>query len=572
MNKDFGVIATQYAQDVAEGKIIANKYHRLACERHLNDLKKAESDDSAFLFNPELIDNQGKSYFPAQRICQFAELMPHIKGDWAGRGERIKLENWQIFILAVSFGWIDRKTLKRRFRQIDLYVPRKNAKSTLGAVIGLYMLALDNEFGAEIYSGATSKDQAYEVFEPARLMALDEPEYRSRYGVLANKSNLAVQDTNSKFEPVVGKPGDGASPSCALIDEYHEHKTDSLYETMETGMGARSQPIIVVITTSGENIAGPCYQHQKKLEKILEGTETNERRFGIIFTMDKDDDPFTEDALRKANPNFGISVSAEFLLDKLEQALSDPRKQAIYKTKHLNIWVASASPAFDMQKLIACGDSTLKLEDFAGEDAYIANDLASKVDLASTVVEFVREIEGEKHYYVFSKNYAPEAAVNKKENDHYRGWVEAGHLIQTNGNMISLNKIQKDTEEIAEMVNTQEIAMDMWGAREIAPNMQEEGYTVIDVPMNVKYLSEPMKDIAALIDDGRFHHDGNPVYVWCMSNVEVKPDHNENWFPRKQSLELKIDAAVANILSHGRAMLGETSEKIKKIKQGFVAL
>jgi len=131
MIKDFGAIATQYAQDVVDGKIISNKYHRLACQRHLNDLKKSEAGLSAFIFNPELTDLKGKNFKPAQRICQFGELMPHIKGDWAARGELIHLEDWEIFVLAVSFGWIVKATGRRRFVVIDLFVPRKNAKSTI---------------------------------------------------------------------------------------------------------------------------------------------------------------------------------------------------------------------------------------------------------------------------------------------------------------------------------------------------------------------------------------------------------------------------------------------------------
>jgi phage terminase large subunit-like protein len=409
-----------------------------------------------------------------------------------------------------------------------------------------------------------------EVFIPARLMAVSTPQFRSYYGVVPNKANLAVVDTNSRFEPIIGNPGDGASPSCWIVDEYHEHTSDALYETGATGMGARSQPILLMITTSGVNIGGPCYQHQIQLQKILEGIIENDRRFGIIFTMDADDDWTSEIALRKANPNFDVSVSGEFLLAAQQEALADPRKQAIFKTKHLDIWVASASPAFNLENLQKCGDTSLLLEDFIGESCYIGNDLASKVDIASTVFEFVKEINGKKHYYVFSKNYLPEAAVEKPENAHYRGWVIQGYLTQTSGNMISLSQIEQDTIEIAESVKIEEIAMDAWGAREMAPNLQELGYTVIDVPMNVKYLSEPMKDIAALIDDGRFHHDGNPAFIWMMSNVEVKPDHNENWFPRKQSAEKKIDAAIALIVAHGRAMLGETHSNT--IEQGFVSL
>lgn len=570
MIQNFGAIATQYAQDVVDGKIISNKYHRLACQRHLNDLAKAAAGEYPFVFNPELTDKKGKKYRPADRICRFIQLLPHVKGDWADRSERIKLETWQIFVVAASFGWIVKATLKRRFRYIDLFIPRKNGKSILAAAIGLYMLAADGEFGAEVYCGATSKDQAFEVFKPARQMALAMPEYRSIYGVVPNISNLAIPDTNSKFEPIIGNPGDGASPSCAEVDEYHEHKTDELYETMNTGMGARSQPVLLVTTTAGDNIGGPCHEHQLQLQKILEGTEVNERRFGIIFTIDEGDDWTSEDALRKANPNFGISVGSEYLLESQAVALVDPRKQATFKTKHLNVWVNSSSPWVNIENLKNCGDPTLNIEDFRGEPCWIGNDLASKVDIASTVFGFKREIEGETHYYYFSKNYLPEAAVQKAENAHYRGWVIQGHIIETPGNMISLRTIENDTVDMAETVEVSEIAMDAWGAREMAPNLQELGYTVIDVPMNVKYLSEPMKDIAALIDDGRFHHDGNPAFEWMFSNVVCKEDANSNIFPRKSSDEKKIDAALATIIAHGRAMLGETHSK--NIEQGFVSL
>ncbi|WP_137719341.1 terminase large subunit [Methylobacillus flagellatus] len=560
MTQSYAQVALEYARDVVAGIEPACKLHKQACQRHLDDLARADSGEWDYVFNPELIDSRGKKYLPAERVCAFSERMPHIKSDWGARGQLIKLERWQVFALAVGFGWIKRLTGKRRFRKITLLVPRKNAKSTLAAIIGLYMLAADGEFGAEVYSGATSKDQAYEVFSPARLMAIATPEFRSFYGVVPNISNLAIQDTNSKFQPVIGNPGDGASPSCAIVDEYHEHKTDELYETMYTGMGARSQPIILVISTAGANIGGPCYQHQKKLEKVLQGLEVDEEHFGIIFGIDPGDEWASEEALRKANPNYNISVSAEFLLSAMKEALADPRKQATFKTKHLNIWVASASPWINVENLQRCGDSTLSIESFAGEQCYIGNDLASKNDIASTAFEFVKEIDGEKHYYVFSKNYVPEAAVEKAENSHYRGWVVQGHLVATAGNMINLRQIEEDTVEVAEQVQVAEIAMDAWGAREMAPSLQEQGYTVIDVPMAVKYLSEPMKDIAALIDAGRFHHDGNPAFEWMMSNVEVKPDRNENIFPRKQGAEKKIDAALAVILAHSRAMLGNEAE------------
>ena len=556
----FADIATAYAVDVVAGKIPACKWHRLACQRHLDDLARP---DFAYEFNPELTDPRGKAYRPGERICKFAELMPHIKGDWAARSQSISLEPWEVFILSSIFGWVHKETGKRRYRVADLFVPRKNAKSTLAAVIGLYMLAVDGEFGAEVYSGATSQDQALEVFRPALLMARSTPGFRAAYGVSPNASNLSVVETNSKFEPVIGKPGDGASPSCAIVDEYHEHKTAELFDTMQTGMGARSQPLMLIITTSGSDISGPCYQHQIELQKILEGVIENDQRFGIIFGIDEGDDWTSEDALRKANPNYGISVDADFLAGQQRDAIADPRKQNVFKTKHLNIWVAAASPWINLHSFQKAGDNTLKLEDFRGEACTIGLDLASKQDIASKVYLFKRPgDDGKPHYYAISRNFVPSAAVEKPENAHYQGWVNSGHLIVTPGNMIDLAQIEEEVLANSEIVVVKEIAKDPWGGQQMGANLAAEGFEVVDIPQQVRFLSEPMKEIQALVDAGRFHHDGNPAFVWMFSNVEVKQDRNENIFPRKLRPENKIDAAVATIVAMNRAMAGtEVAEK-----------
>lgn len=571
-DQPFATLALQYARDVTAGRIPACKWTRLACQRHIDDLARSATDASwPYTFSPELIeikkatDAQGravevkKPYRPAERICKFAQLMPHIKGDWAAAGLRIKLEPWEVFILASIFGWVHRATGKRRFRVADLYVPRKNAKSTLAAIIGLYCLAVDGEYGAEVYSGATSEDQAYEVFRPARLMAAGTPEFQQHYAVTVNISNLAIIGNNSKMEPVIGKPGDGASPSCAIVDEYHEHKTPALYETMETGMGARSQPLLLVITTAGSDISGQCYQHQVELQKVLEGVVENDRRFGIIYGIDEGDDWTDPQVLRKANPNFGVSVDGEFLEAQQQDAITNPRKQNIFKTKHLNVWVAAASPWLNLYNLQKAGDPTLRPEQFAGDVCVAGLDLASKVDIASRVLVFKRGEGDEAHYYAFSRNYIPQAALEKVENAHYQAWEKKGYLEATPGNMISLATIEEDLMADAESVPISEVAFDAWGAREMAPNLQEEGFTVVDIPMQVRHLSEPMKTIAAAVDGGRFHHDGNEAFVWMLSNVEVAPDRNENWFPRKQRPENKIDAAVALIVAMARCAVAKSS-------------
>jgi phage terminase large subunit-like protein len=556
----FADVATEYARDVVAGKILSCKWHRLACQRHLDDLSREEMGGWAYAWNPELTDTEGKLYRPAERICKFAQLMPHIKGDWAARRQRITLESSQIFVLASIFGWINSATGKRRFRTADLFIPRKNAKSTLASVIGNYMLAADGEFGAEVYSGATSQDQAMEVFRPALLMARATPGFLTRYGVTPNASNLSVVSNNSKFEPIIGKPGDGASPSCAIVDEYHEHKTPDLYDTMATGMGARSQPLMLVITTAGSDIAGPCYQHQVELQKILEGVVENDQRFGIIFGVDEDDDWTTEEALIKANPNFGISIDPDFLRAQQRDAIADPRKQNVFKTKHLNIWVGAASPWLNLYNLQRGGDPTLTLENYRGHRCIVGLDLASKADIANCT--FLFRTPGDDgpdsdHYTAISRNYVPEAAVMKPENAHYQAWVNAGHLIQTPGNMISLSQIEEDIQAAANEhgISIAEVAKDPYGGQQLGANLAEQGYEVVDIPQQVRYLSEAMKEIAGLVDAGRFHHDGNPAYVWMMSNVDVKPDRNENIFPRKLRASNKIDAAIGTIVAMSRSMV-----------------
>lgn len=566
----FADIATQYAQDVVAGKIVACKWHRLACQRHLKDLERSRNGAMPYVWNPELTDGKGKTYRPAERICKFAEMMPHIKGDWAARGQLIKLEPPQVFILASIFGWVHAETGKRRFRVADVIVPRKNAKSTLAAVIGNYMLAVDGEFGAEVYSGATSQDQAMEVFRPALLMARATPRFCHKYSVTVNVSNLSIADNNSKFEPVIGKPGDGASPSCAIVDEYHEHKTAELFDTMQTGMGARSQPLILVITTAGSDISGPCYLHQVELQKILEGVIENDQRFGIIFTIDEDDDWTSLDALIKANPNYGISVDAEFLQLQQRDAVADSRKQNVFKTKHLNIWVAAASPWLNLHNLQKAGDPKRTLYGDEWDGCIIALDLASKKDIASAVALCWKGSGEDRHYYAFSRNYVPEAALKSPENAHYQAWVNSGHLIATPGNMIALSQIEEDVIDMTARVGASEVAKDPWGGHQMGANLEEEGITVVDIPQQVRFLSDPMKEIQALVDAGRFHHDGNPCYVWQMSNVEVKEDRNGNLFPRKSRDSNKIDAGVATIIGMNRALAAQ--QESKTIKQGFVEL
>jgi phage terminase large subunit-like protein len=535
--------AAKYARDVKAGRVVACRLVRLACVRHLENLKAQKTKAFPYRYDVEA----------AEKVCSFVELMPHVKGRWAARHERIRLEDWQCFMICVPFGWVQKSDGLRRYRRVYVEVPRKNAKSTVTAALGNYMFAADGEHGSEVYSGAGSEKQAWEVFGPARLMAKGTPDFVEAYGVDVNAKNLNILETASKFEPIIGKPGDGASPSFSITDEYHEHATDEQYDTMVTGMGAREQPMAWVITTAGSDTAGPCYALRAEVVDVLEGKVTNDQLFGVIYTVD-DGDAWDDPAVvRKANPNFGVSVFGDYLLAQQRDAVTEPRKQSTFKTKHLNVWVTAAAPYFNAELWNRAGDESLKREDFAGEPCWMGLDLASKLDLSAALSVFERDLSGVTHYYVFANCYCPEERLSLPENRHYAGWAAEGHLIATPGNVTDYDYVERSLIEDAETFRIVSLGFDPWHGTQLATHLTDAGIECVEVPQTAKNLSDPMKWIQALIVDGRMHHDGNPVLGWAIGNVTAQVDRNDNVFPRKERPEAKIDPAVALIIAMSRA-------------------
>lgn len=538
--------ANYYARAVIGGGVPACKWVRLACARHLDDLKASRAAGYAYYFDADA----------GERACEFIELLPHTKGKWAKRGERIRLEPWECFILVCVFGWKRRKNGTRRFRELYAELPRKNGKSQFGAGIGLYMLIADDEAGAEVYSGATTEKQAWEVFGPARQMIERTPGLRDAAGIEVWAKSLARPLDGSKMEPIIGKPGDGSSPSCALIDEFHEHDTPDMLDTMQTGMGAREQPLIVIITTAGYNLAGPCYDKHFEVTKVLEGLQERDDLFGIIYTIDEGDDWANPIVLRKANPNFGVSVDGDFLAAQQRSATLNPVEQNRFKTKHLNVWCSARNAWMNMQQWALCADPGLTIDEFAGEECWAILDLASKNDICAYMRLFKRQMNGQDHYYAFGRYYLPEEAIeeNKTNQAVYRKWVIQGFLTATDGAEIDFDVIREDVRADASRFRFIEVVYDPWRATQLAHQLAKDGATVVEYRQTVQNMSSSMKEVMAAVKSNRFHHDGNPVLAWMMSNVVAKEDAKENIYPRKEKPEQKIDGPVAIIMGVGRAM------------------
>ncbi|MGY4677657.1 terminase large subunit [Pasteurella sp. P03HT] len=548
--------ANKYAKDVVSGKIPACRLVIKACQRHLDDLKKQKDKEFSFKFDEKL----------AERACKFIQYLPHTKGEWALKRQNITLEPWQLFAVANAFGWIRKGSGLRRFREVYTEIPRKNGKSAISAGVGLYMFCVDGEFGAEVYSGATTEKQAWEVFRPARLMCKKTDLLCSTFGIEVNASNLNRPSDGSRFEPLIGNPGDGSSPSCAIVDEYHEHKDDELYTTMLTGMGARKQPLMWIITTAGYNIEGPCYDKRREVIEMLNGTVDNDELFGLIYTIDDGDDWTDPDVLRKANPNFDVSVYGDYLISQQKQAINNPRFTNKFKTKHLNVWVSAKESFFNMVSWDNCKDESLSLEDFYGDDVTVGLDMARKLDMNSLVKVFTRFIDGKRHYYCIAPEFfVPEDTIFstdtalKRVVDKYQKWVVSGHLTATDGAEVDYREILESIKDINKEHKVISCPIDPHGAIAISHELDDEGLNPITITQNYTNLSDPMKELEAAIESGRFHHDGNPIMTWCIGNVVAKygAGNDDIMRPVKEVAENKIDGAVALMMAIGRIMLNE---------------
>lgn len=538
-------VARDYAKSLlARRGLPANLWMKRAAERFLADLKAAREKNSAFVFSASR----------AESAIRFIELLPHVKGEWALRNETLRLQPWQIFILCNLFGFVRRADGTRRFRRAYLSVARKNAKSTLASAIGLYMLAGDDEPGAEVYALATTRDQAGIVYKDALAMARKSKPLADYYGIDPGIMAISRPTANATFKSLPGDPGDGTSPHCAIIDEYHEHKSPRAYDAMYSGMGARRQPLILVTTTAGYNRAGPCYQLEAYCHRVLEGRVDDTSLFAAIFTLDPEDRWDDPKVWMKCNPNLGVSVSRENLEEACFEAQHNGVKQVNFRTKRTNVWVNAGTQWMDARDWDACADPSLSLEAFAGRRAWIGLDLASKIDLCAMEIL----IEDGARRVRFGRYYLPEDPVMigaSSTHAHFYGWHLEGRVNLTPGNITDYAHIRDDLERICRLLRVEAIAYDPFQATQLATELLAKKLPMVEVSQTLANMNEPMKQLQAWVKDKTLAHDGCPVMAWQMSNVVAYQDAKERVYPRKESTENKIDSPVALIMAVGRAMV-----------------
>ena len=538
---------TKYAKEVVAGNIPANELVILACKRHLNDLKKSKTKAFPYKFDVDL----------ANRYLDFFDLLKHSKGELAG--QPIHLELWQCFRIGSVFGWVHKETGLRRFFEAYHQVPRKNGKSTEAAGVGVELLTIDGEQGAEVYSAATKKDQARIIFDEAKRMVNASSHIKRHINIY--QTNLSMPMSNSKFEPLSSDANnlDGLNIHGGIIDELHAHKTRDVYDVLVTATGARKQPLIWIVTTAGFNTNGICYEKYEYSVKVLKGVIEDDRFFCYIAQADENDDPFDENTWIKANPNIGVSCSLEDLRTKAKQAKEIPAALTNFMVKHLNMWVNAETAWMNMQKYKECeeANSDFDISQLEGERCFCGVDLSATTDITSVNLEFPLH---DGRYAWINHCFLPEDGILEKERRDkvpYTAWAREGYITLTPGPTIDYEWIQSYIMEMGKKYQIQEIDYDPWNSTQFANNLMNEGFECVEIRQGFKTLSEPIKDVEKLILEKRLITFNNPVLRFAISNAVPSLDPAGNIKLDKSKASKRIDHIIAGVTSHVRAMLHE---------------
>jgi len=554
----------QYSKDcIADTRHVCQK-HRWACERFLKDLKKSGTKDFPYIFDEE----------KALRFFEWAALHKHTKGVLAG--EPIEFTPIQRFIFGNVYGWVHQETGLRRFRKAYWQVARKNAKSQSLAIVGDYELMALGEPMREVYIGATKSMQAKIIYNEVVAMLKRCPllkgKWHESYGVIRHPKSDSILRALSKDD---GKTGDGLNPQCGLIDEYHAHPTDEILEVINTGMVARRQPLLFIITTAGTNFGGPCYRVEYPLvEKILDPSLDFDVAdyFCMVNELDRDqegnliDDVKDEECWVKANP-----IAATYpeglanIRSKLASALESLEKMESFLTKNMNLWVnQSAMSYMDMAKWKERGAITEIPVDLYGRSAYVGIDLSKRIDLTAAGIIVPIDGDGAVQYVVRAHGFIPEDTVavhEKTDKVPYRAWAKAGYLTITPGDVVDYRFIESWIHETTDDlgVNVKELCYDPYNATHFAQDFDAQGITTVEVRQGMRTLSEPTKAFREEAYRGNILHEPNPLLDWAVSNAVTKRDHNENIILDKEKSTNRIDpiAAVINAFSRARVTAEE---------------
>ncbi len=536
--------ATDYARSVIDGDIVAPMPVRLACERHLRDLRNPD-----FVWDTEEV----------RRRLVMCRTLRHYKGPFKGRP--FEPTPWQCFVIGSVFGWKLKRNGLRRFRKAFVMVPRKNGKTYLAASIAIMglvsggQLQRDGRFskepGAEVYFVATKEDQAKIGWTDCARIVKRSPGFSAMLKVRVKEIRYEDQDSFCKPLGADSDSLDGLNPSCAIKDEFHAWKDRALNEVIDDAYGAREQPLDFIITTEGTLRDGVHDDTVAHLDNILRQAVSDESFFGIMWRPDDGDDVFDERVWAKVNPNLGVSKSLEYMRERAARARMMPRELATFRTKQLNQRVNAAVQWIDLQQWDA-GKEAIDVTKLRAMPCYAGLDLARKNDMSALALVF--GTAGGTIDVLF-RYWMPEEGLRDRgyrDRAPYVEWAKAGILTVTEGNVTDFRQIEADIAELHAQYDIRSLRYDPMHATDLALRLRDDhGIAVEEFIQTYRNYTPACSELDRLLAGAKIRHGGNPIARWNAKNATQRMGPSGNVMPCKLTSTGRIDGISALCMGIG---------------------
>lgn len=533
-------VFSEYISSVLEHRRVAGICERQMIDRHFMDMA---DEDSMWSFSEDA------------GLDALVWMGCHLRfPDGDKRGKPLKLEGWEAFLVMMIFGWLSRDTGKRRFLDAYIEVARKNGKSTLmGAILDYMAFSAKEDNGSPSYIAATSLDQAGECFRRAcRSIS-----HQNGVKVQDSKNNKVLSIGTQEVVAISAMPRDGRMSHCLIVDEYHQHPTDDLINSIASGNMSDPESLVVRITTAGTNLQSPCKVVHDLGRKVLEGSVPLPRYFFAVFCPDQGDSEANPDTWQKANPNWGVSVNIENFKARYQYCLTSASAMIDFKTKNLNMWVNSLARWANMSLWRSRCCDPFDMSGVVGRPCFGGLDLASVSDFAALALDWAA---GDEHYQSY-RFWIPKDRVYELERQlivPVAQWVADGYIIATPGPVIDYSWIAQEIQDLAAEFNISLIAADKWKLNELAGHMPDWFQDMaIEFSQGMKSMSPSVNQFEYLYKLGRIHSGGNPVMTWMMSCAESYQDASGNIKlvkPDRSKSKARIDGVIAAIMAMDTAM------------------
>jgi phage terminase large subunit-like protein len=493
----------------------------------------------------------------AQRFLAFVEkACTHVKGPLAKKP--FLLEDWQKDYFSKLLGW-KQDDGRRQYRESFLFLPRKNGKSNMIAALGLYMLFVDKEAGAEIYVAAGDRAQANAVFSVMKQMVLNQPLLENKCKIY--RDSIVLNNTNSFIKAISAdsETKHGLNASCIIVDELHTQPNLELYEVLQSSTGARAQPLTVGISTAGNDRGHLCRNLYEYSKKVMSGSVQDKAFLPVIYEAPHDADIFDIETVKLANPNYGISIFPDYIEREWTKAKASPSDEIKFRTLHLNQWLTNTEGWISDTDWMQSTGSFNEAE-LLGATCYAGLDLAATADITAFTMVFPWH-DGTTR--VLCKMWVNEEQVNARRGRtgaSYDAFVASGHLTVTEGNVTDYEVVEKDILELCERYNVKGIAYDRWNSTALVTNLVDKGVPMSAIGQGFASMSQPTKEVEIMIKAGTLHHNGNPVLRWMAGNAQAKYDDAYNIKLVKNKSSDKIDGVIALIMAIAEKMSNERED------------